>query len=228
MTDQEAAPPPWLPPTVGWAPPPTDWSPPAPMVVEPVRLQGRGVRLEPLEDRHIPGLMAAGSNVELWRWTVEWLDTQDKLRAYLAFAEQTRDEGSQLPFVTVSQENGEIIGSTRFLNIDRANHRLEIGYTWVVPDRQRGGVNLEAKLLQLTHAFETLGCRRVEFKTDSLNDKSRNALLGIGATFEGIFRNHMISQGGRMRHSAYFSVIDAEWPEVKRGLQERLARHPGT
>ena len=196
----KSAPAPRLAPTEGWAPPPSDWSPPPPMVVEPVRLDGRIVRLETLEDRHIPGLMAAGSNLELWRWTVEWLDTPEKLRAYLAFAERSRDDGTQLPFVTVAQESGEVIGSTRFLNIDRANHRLEIGYTWVVPGRQRGGANLEAKLLQLTHAFETLGCRRVEFKTDSLNDKSRNALLGIGATFEGIFRNHMISQGGRMRH----------------------------
>ena len=178
MTERDAAAPPGCQPTLGWAPPPADWAPPAPMVVEPVRLDGRIVRLEPLEDRHIPGLMAAGSNQELWRWTVEWLDTPEKLRAYLAFAERSRDDGTQLPFVTVAQERGEVIGSTRFLNIDRANHRLEIGYTWVVPGRQRGGVNLEAKLLQLTHAFETLGCRRVEFKTDSLNDKSRNALLG--------------------------------------------------
>ena len=197
------------------------------MIVQPVRLDGRIVRLETLEDRHIPGLMAAGSNLDLWRWTVEWLDTPEKLRAYLAFAELSRDDGTQLPFVTIAQQTGEVIGSSRFLNIDRANHRLEIGYTWVVPTWQRGGVNLEAKLLQLTHAFETLGCRRVEFKTDSLNDKSRNALLGIGASFEGIFRNHMISQGGRMRHSAYYSVIDDEWPQVKRGLEARLATHPG-
>ena len=197
------------------------------MVVEPVRLDGRLVRLEPLEHRHIPGLMAAGANQELWRWTVEWLDTPEKLRAYLAFAEKSRDDDTQLPFVTIDQGSGEVIGSSRFLNIDRANRRLEIGYTWVVPGYQRGGVNVEAKLLQLTHTFETLGCRRVEFKTDSLNDKSRNALLGIGATFEGIFRNHMISQGGRMRHSAYYSVIDTDWPQVKRGLQERLALRLG-
>jgi N-acetyltransferase len=227
MTDSNVSSSPWLPPTEGWAPPPVDWTPPPPIVVEPVRLDGRIVRLEPLADRHIPGLMVAGANQELWRWTVEWLDTPEKLRAYLAFAEQSRDDGSQVPFVTISQESGEVIGSSRFLNIDRANRRLEIGYTWLVPGRQRGGANLEAKLLQLTHCFETLGCRRVEFKTDSLNDKSRNALLGIGATFEGIFRNHMISQGGRMRHSAYYSVIIEEWPEVKRGLETRLARHLG-
>jgi RimJ/RimL family protein N-acetyltransferase len=198
------------------------------MDVRPVRLDGRLVRLETLADEHIAGLMRAGSNVDLWRWTVEWLDGPDKLRGYLAAAERARDDGSQLPFVTIDQATDEVIGSTRFLSIDRAHHRLEIGYTWIVPERQRGGANLEAKLLQLTHAFETLGCRRVEFKTDSLNDKSRNALLGIGATFEGVFRNHMISQGGRMRHSAYYSLIDSEWPATKRQLQERLARHLGS
>jgi RimJ/RimL family protein N-acetyltransferase len=215
----------WHAPTPGWSPPPADWTPPPPMVVRPVRLDGRIVRLETLADQHIPGLMRAGANPELWHWTLEWLDTPEKLRAYLAVAERARDDGSQLPFATIDQASDEIIGSTRFLSIDRPNHRLEIGYTWVVPGRQRGGANLEAKLLQLTHAFETLECRRVEFKTDSLNDKSRNALLGIGATFEGIFRNHMISQGGRMRHSAYYSLIDSEWPAAKRGLEERLARH---
>ena len=155
----------------------------------------------------------------------EWIETAEQMRRYLAAAERFRDEGAQLPFVTIDQETDQVIGSTRFLNIDRPNRHVEIGYTWVVPSRQRGGVNLEAKLLQLTHAFDALGCRRVEFKTDSLNDKSRNALLGIGATFEGIFRNHMISQGGRMRHSAYYSVIDEEWPAVKSHLEERLAPH---
>jgi len=188
-------------------------------------LQGGIVRLEPLEDRHIAGLMEAGSGWDIWRWTVEWIDTPEKLRAYLALAEEARDAGTQVPYVTISQATGDVIGSTRFLNIDRPNHRAEIGYTWLHPSQQRSGANLEAKLLQLTYAFETLGARRIEFKTDSLNDKSRNALLGIGATFEGIFRNHMISQGGRMRHSAYYSVIDDEWPRVKEHLAARVAEH---
>jgi N-acetyltransferase len=213
-----------IPPTP-WAAPSPDWSPPPPMKVSPVVLEGGLVRLEPLEDRHLPGLMEAGAVPDLWRWTVEWIDTPGKLRAYLAAAEHARDAGTQLPFVTLDRASGRVIGSTRFLSIEPTHHRLEIGYTWVVPAFQRGGANLEAKLLQLTHAFETLGCRRVEFKTDSLNDKSRNALAGIGATFEGIFRNHMISQGGRMRHSAYYSITDAEWPHVKPALQERLRSH---
>jgi N-acetyltransferase len=196
------------------------------MAVEPVRLDGRIVRLEPMEDRHRPGLMAAGlADSTIWRWTVEWIDEPETMETYLAAMERFRDEGAQLPFVTIDQANGEVIGSSRFFAIDHRNHTLEIGYTWLVPSRQRGGANLEAKLLQLTHAFETLDCRRVQFKTDSLNDKSRNALLGIGATFEGILRNQQISQGGRMRHSAYYSIIDKEWPRVKAHIQERLARH---
>lgn len=196
------------------------------MVVEPVRLDGRIVRLEPMEDRHRSGLMAAGlADPTIWRWTVEWIDTPDAMDAYLAAAERFRDEGAQFPFVTIDQVTGEVIGSSRFFGIDHRNRNLEIGYTWLVPSRQRGGANLEAKLLQLTHAFETLGARRVQFKTDSLNDKSRNALLGIGATFEGILRNQQISQGGRMRHSAYYSIIDEEWPLVKAHVQGRLERH---
>jgi RimJ/RimL family protein N-acetyltransferase len=196
------------------------------MVVEPVRLDGRIIRLEPMENRHRAGLMAAGlADPSIWRWTVEWIDSPERMSNYLAAAERLRDEGAQLPFVTIDQATDEVIGSTRFFSIDHRNWNLEIGYTWLVPARQRGGANLEAKLLLLTHAFETLGCRRVQFKTDSLNDKSRNALLGIGATFEGILRNQQISQGGRMRHSAYYSVIDEEWPVVKALIEGRLEKH---
>jgi RimJ/RimL family protein N-acetyltransferase len=196
------------------------------MVVDPVRLDGRIVRLEPMEDRHRPGLMAAGlADPQIWRWTVEWIDTPDAMATYLDAMVRFRDEGSQRPFVTIDQATDQVVGSSRIFAIDHRNYTFEIGYTWLMPSRQRGGFNLEAKLLQLTHAFETLGAKRVQFKTDSLNDKSRNALLGIGATFEGILRNQQISQGGRMRHSAYYSVIDDEWPRVKVHLQERLARH---
>jgi RimJ/RimL family protein N-acetyltransferase len=110
------------------------------------------------------------------------------------------------------------------MNIVLDHLRLEIGWTWVGAALQRTGANREAKLLMLSHAFDTLGCRRVEFKTDALNEKSRTALLGIGARFEGIFRNHMVMPGGRMRHSAYYSVIDEEWPAVRAGLERSLAR----
>lgn len=195
------------------------------MVVEPVTLDGQIVRLEPLESRHYRGLIEIGLAPELWRWTVEWIDTPALLTQYLDLALRARDEGTQLPFATIEQSTSRPIGSTRFLNIERAHHRLEIGYTWVAPPWQRSGANVEAKLLQLRHAFETLGCRRVEFKTDSLNEKSNAALLGIGASFEGIFRNHLISQGGRMRHSSYYSVIDTEWPEVRERLEDHVAAH---
>jgi RimJ/RimL family protein N-acetyltransferase len=195
------------------------------MVVEPVTLEGRIVRLEPLEDRHYAGLLQVGLAPELWRWTVEWIDAPALLTQYLDLAQRARDEGSQLPFVTVEQSTGMPIGSTRYLNIEPVHHRLEIGYTWVAPPWQRSGANVEAKLLQLRHAFETLGCRRVEFKTDSLNERSNGALLGIGAAFEGIFRNHMISQGGRMRHSSYYSVIDTEWPGVRERLEAHVTAH---
>jgi N-acetyltransferase len=198
---------------------------PPPMLVEPVTLEGHIVRLEPLEERHYPGLIEVGLAPDLWRWTVEWIDTPALLTQYLDIALRARDEGSQLPFVTVELSSGRPIGSTRYLNIERHHHRLEIGYTWVAPAWQRTGANVEAKLLQMRHAFETLGCRRVEFKTDSLNPNSNAALLGIGATFEGIFRNHMISQGGRMRHSSYYSVIDAEWPDVRQRLEKHIEAH---
>jgi RimJ/RimL family protein N-acetyltransferase len=202
----------------------SDWMPP-PMDVAPVTLEGQIVRLEPLEGRHYPALLEVGLAPELWRWTVEWIDTPELLTQYLDLAQRARDDGTQLPFVTVEQATGKPVGSTRFLNIDRIHHRLEIGYTWVAPPWQRSGANLEAKLLQLQHAFDALACRRVEFKTDSLNEKSNAALLGIGARFEGIFRNHMISQGGRMRHSSYYSIIDTEWPEVRTRLEDHVAAH---
>ena len=175
--------------------------------------------------------MAAGCQPRrIWRWTVEWIDTPETMDDLPRGRGAFRDDGTQLPFVTIDQATGDVIGSTPLpRTIDQRNHhRLEIGYTWLVPSRQRGGANLEAKLLQLTHAFETLGCRRVQFKTDSLNDKSRNALLGIGATFEGIFRNQHDQPGRpdaalRLLHRS----IDEEWPGVKAHLQGRLARHLG-
>jgi N-acetyltransferase len=123
--------------------------------------------------------------------------------------------GSELPFVTVDRASGRPIGSSRYMSIVPEHLRLEIGWSWVARDLHRSGANREAKLLMLTHAFEVLGCNRVEFKTDSLNEKARAALLGVGATFEGIFRNHMVMPEGRLRHSAYYSVTNEEWPAVK-------------
>ena len=133
-------------------------------------------------------------------------------------------EGSALPFATVEQATGLAVGSTRYMNIDKPNRHVEIGSTWIAGAWERTPVNTEAKYLMLQHAFETVGCLRVELKTDSLNERSRNAILRIGAKQEGIFRNHMITSNGRIRHTVYFSVIDSEWPAVKAELERRLGR----
>jgi RimJ/RimL family protein N-acetyltransferase len=159
----------------------------------------------------------------IWRWTIARPTSEADLRAWAEAALANRAAGTELPFVTIEAATGRPIGSTRYMNIVLEHHRLEIGWTWVAPPWQRGGANREAKLLQLRHAFEVLGCRRVEFKTDSRNEASRNALLGIGAQFEGIFRNHMVMPEGPMRHSAWYSVIDEEWPGVRERLEASLA-----
>jgi RimJ/RimL family protein N-acetyltransferase len=196
----------------------------APRRLEPVTLEGRRVRLEPLSLDHLPGLADVALEPAIWQWTIARPTTPAELRAWAESALANRDAGSELPFATIDQATGRPIGSSRFMNIALDHRRVEIGWTWVAPAWQRTGANREAKLLMLGHAFDTLGCRRVEFKTDSLNEPSRTALLGIGAQFEGIFRNHMVMPDGRMRHSAYYSVIDDEWPAVRAGLERSLAR----
>jgi RimJ/RimL family protein N-acetyltransferase len=192
--------------------------------VEPVTLDGSIVRLEPLSLDHVPGLAEVALDERIWRWTIARPTTEAELRDWAAAAIAGRDAGTELPFATIDRATGRPIGSSRYMNIVLEHRRLEIGWTWVAPAFQRTGANREAKLLMLGHAFDTLGCRRVEFKTDSLNEPSRTALLGIGATFEGIFRNHMVMPEGRMRHSAYYSVIDSEWPAVRTALEAGLRR----
>jgi len=191
--------------------------------LQPVVLSGQIVRLEPLRLEHIQPLAAVGLHPELWRWTTTRAQTVDDIRTYVETALSWQREETALPFVTVAQSSGEVIGSTRFANIDHANRRAEIGWTWVTPAWQRTGANVEAKYLMLQHAFETLGCIRVEFKTDALNEKSRTALRGIGAIEEGILRSHMIVWDGRLRDSVYYSVLPSEWPDVKRRLVEKLS-----
>ncbi|HEY3523675.1 MAG TPA: GNAT family N-acetyltransferase [Candidatus Limnocylindrales bacterium] len=192
--------------------------------IDPVVLEGSIVRLEPLSLDHLDGLAEVGLDPAVWRWVTIDVRTREGLDSWIREALAEQAAGSSLPFATIDRASGRPVGCTRFLNIDRRNRHLEIGWTWVAPGRQRSGVNREAKLLMLRHAFETLGCLRVEFKTDSLNDQSRAALLGIGATFEGIFRNHVISQDGRLRHSAWYSVTDREWPAVRDRLEASLRR----
>jgi N-acetyltransferase len=192
--------------------------------LDPVTLEGRIVRLEPLSLEHVPGLAKVGLDPEVWRWTLARPRSVEDVRAWAALTISARDAGTEYPFATVDVASGRPIGSSRYMNIVPEHRRLEIGWTWVAPPWQRTGANREAKLLMLEHAFERLRCRRVEFKTDSNNEKSREALLGIGASFEGIFRNHMVMPDGRMRHSAWYSVIDDEWPAVRAGLEAKLGR----
>jgi N-acetyltransferase len=192
------------------------------MVVEPVTLEGRHVRLEPLTKGHVAGLAEVGLDAELWRWIPMPVRTEEEMAAYIETALEEQERGVSLPFALVERATGRAIGSTRYGNIDWTHHRVEIGWTWVAREWQRTAINTEAKYLLLRHAFETLGCIRVELKTDSLNEKSRTAILRVGAREEGIFRNHMITASGRLRHSAYFSIIETEWPEVKKRLEAKL------
>jgi N-acetyltransferase len=192
------------------------------MNVAPVILEGRHVRLEPLSQAHHADLAAVGLAEDLWRWIPTPVRTPEEMAGYIATALEEQACGVALPFALMEKAGGRAIGSTRYGNIDRTHHRVEIGWTWVAPEWQRTAVNTEAKYLLLRHAFETLGCIRVELKTDSLNERSRAAILRIGAREEGTFRNHMITGSGRIRHSVYFSILDSEWPDVKSRLQMKL------
>jgi RimJ/RimL family protein N-acetyltransferase len=192
------------------------------MKVELIVLEGGRVRLEPLSRAHHAGLCEVGLDEELWRWIPVPVRTSAEMEAYIDTALQEQASGMSLPFALVEKSSGRAIGSTRYANIDRVHHRVEIGWTWVAREWQRTAVNTEAKYLLLRHAFETLGCIRVELKTDSLNTRSREAILRIGAREEGIFRNHMITASGRIRHTVYFSIVDAEWPEVGSNLKRKL------
>jgi RimJ/RimL family protein N-acetyltransferase len=193
------------------------------VIIEPVTLEGRSVRLEPLTLEHHAPLCKVALDPDLWQWTVTQIETPEELRAYIETALNEQAAGTALPFATIEKSSGRAVGSTRFGNIDRENRHVEIGWTWVAREWQRTAINTEAKLLMLTHAFETLGCIRVELKTDSNNTRSRDAMRRIGATEEGTFRNHMITQSGRIRHTVYLSIIDSEWPAIKANLQAKLA-----
>jgi RimJ/RimL family protein N-acetyltransferase len=150
--------------------------------------------------------------------------THEDMHAYVLTALDEQRRGVSVPFALIEQSDGQVIGSTRYANIEPVHHRLEIGWTWITPKYQRTAVNTEAKLLLLTHAFEVLHATRVELKTDALNEQSRNAILRIGAKQEGIFRKHQVTDSGRVRDTVYFSIIDSEWEDVKAKLHARLTR----
>ena len=193
------------------------------MKVESISLKGRLVRLEPLSKDHLDDLCEIGLDASIWQWSPEPIATKEQMALYIDTALFEQSKGVSSPFVTRESETERIVGSTRFGNIDVPNRHVEIGWTWLAPAWQRTYVNTEAKLLMLTHAFETWKCIRVEFKTDSFNERSRNAILRIGAQQEGIHRNHMITESGRFRDSVFFSIIDTEWSGVKARLDSMLA-----
>jgi len=194
--------------------------------IEPILLQGRSVRLEPIRREHCEMLWEAAkdSAEAIFRWIPYPMRSLAEFETWIdkAFAEQER--GESLVFATIDQAAGAVAGSTRFMNIDRANRRVEIGSTWLAPAYQRTAINTEAKYLMLRHAFETWNCIRVELKTDALNQKSRNAIARIGAKEEGTLRQHLVTWTGRVRDTVYFSILEAEWPGVKATLEERLKR----
>jgi RimJ/RimL family protein N-acetyltransferase len=192
------------------------------MKIEPLTLEGAHVRLEPIREAHADGLVAAGCGFGLFRFFPYSLETEPQMRGYVKGCVESLASGAALPFVTIERSTGRIVGSTCYLAIERVHKRLEIGGTWITPSHQRSPVNTEAKLLQLAHCFEVLGCNRVEFKTDERNEKSRAALARIGAKEEGRFRAHMVMPDGHLRTSVWFSVIASEWPDVKRALAAKL------
>jgi RimJ/RimL family protein N-acetyltransferase len=187
------------------------------------RFEGRLVVVEPLAVEHFPGLVRAGLDTDIFTWFPSDLSEPGAMRTFLADAIAASVIGDRITFAILDARTGEALGSTSFLAIHLEHLRLEIGYTWHTPRVWGTGINVETKLLLLGHAFERAGLRRVEFKTDARNERSRGALLALGARFEGIFRKHMVVRDGLPRDSAYYSVIDDDWPSVKEALERRLA-----
>jgi RimJ/RimL family protein N-acetyltransferase len=197
------------------------------IVLDPVALEGTHVRLEPLTPAHVPELAEVGLDPEIWRWNPRRpVASLDDMAAYVEAALRQQAAGHALPFATRHLASARVVGSTRFHRHDLEQPCVEIGYTWVAPAFWRTTVNTEAKYLMLRHAFERLGCVRVEFKTDALNARSRAAIARLGAKQEGTLRAHMRTASGRLRDSVYFSLLASEWPEAKKRLEERLAAGP--
>jgi RimJ/RimL family protein N-acetyltransferase len=195
-------------------------------IVTPLTLEGSVVRLVPIRLEHADLFWeAARDDLEnIFRWIPYPMQTAADFQVLVKKAFDEQERGESVVFATIERSSEKVIGSTRFMNIDRLNRRVEIGSTWIAPAWQRTAINTEAKYVMLRHAFEVWKCIRVELKTDALNQKSRNAILRIGAKEEGTLRKHLITWTGRMRDSVYFSILDTEWPEVKARLENALAR----
>jgi|SRR5579862_676704 len=198
--------------------------PPPLNITLPLTLEGAVVRLEPIRRDHAELLweIAKDNLDDIFRWIPYPMKTPDDFRKLVDKAVDEQQRGESVVFATVERQSERVIGSTRFMNIDRQNCRVEIGSTWIAPDWQRTAVNTEAKYLMLRHAFEVWKCIRVELKTDALNQKSRTAIARIGAKEEGTLRRHLITWTGRVRDTVYFSILDSEWLEVKTSLEKRL------
>ena len=194
------------------------------MEIQPLTLQGRHVRLEPMSMDHHAGLCSIAFDETLWQWVPTALRTPNDVRDYIESALGDRSTGVAIPFVTVERSTGRVVGSTRFANISRADRRVEIGWTFLARPWQRTAINTEAKYLMLRHAFETWNCHRVELKTDALNERSRRAIQRLGAKEEGTLRCHMQMHNGRMRDTVYYSILRTEWDAVKQRLESMLAR----
>lgn len=198
---------------------------PRPDEYEPV-LRGAALRLNPLRETHVEALCRIGLEPSVTRYMPVQLRTREQMSSFIRDAIAARAAGTAIPFVMVLNEDGAetIVGTTRYMNIDCLNRHMEIGSTWIGGRWQRTRVNTEGKYLMLRHAFETLGCLRIEFKTDSLNERSRAALLRIGAVQEGVFRSHVVTDEGRIRHSVWFSITADEWPGIRLRLEDLLKR----
>ena len=196
----------------------------ADLEVKPVTLIGKHVRMEPMTEAHIHGLSEIGVGQNFWDFMVYGsIDNEDDMRGWVRELLARAAKGTDLPFVVIQLASGRVAGATRYLNISPKDRGLEIGGTWYGTEYQRTVVNTECKYLLLKHAFETLGCIRVQLKTDSRNERSQKAIERIGAVKEGVLRNHMILPDGYIRHSVFYSILDSEWEMVKRRLEERLA-----
>jgi len=194
--------------------------------VEPITLEGQHVRLVPMTEAHVAGLAEIGVGHDFWDFMVYGdMNSEQDMRNWVEEILSRAQNGTDQPFAVIHLNSGKVAGATRYLNIMPNDRGLEIGGTWYGLDFQRTAVNTECKYLLLTHAFETLKCIRVQLKTDSRNERSQKAIERIGATKEGILRNHMILPNGRVRHSAYYSIIDSEWAMVKTGLEATMERY---
>jgi len=192
--------------------------------ITPFTLTGKHVRLEPLRAEHAPLLweIAKDHLADLFQWIPYQLKSEEDFQEFNRSVLEEQRRGVSLPFATFELKSNHIVGTTRYMNMDLANRKVEIGSTWIAPAWQRTVVNTAAKYLMLCHAFETWKCLRVELKTDALNQRSRNAILRLGAREEGVLRKHMLTWNGRQRDSVYFSILDSEWPHVKARLEGKL------